>query len=102
MTLAQCGLRRIFPLATGTLLAIAMTACGSSGSSGSSGSGNAGSGASKLGSPITVLVTAPVNSPSSSLPQWIDAGKIYAAQVNAQGGWDGHQVNIVGCDNQVI
>jgi hypothetical protein len=101
MTLAQSGLRRIFPLATGALLAIAMTACGSSGSSGSS-SSNTGSGANKLGSPITVLVTAPVNSPSSSLPQWIDAGKIYAAQVNAQGGWDGHQVNIVGCDNQVI
>jgi hypothetical protein len=97
MPLTPGRTRRIFVTASVTALALAgAVACGSSSPS----TGGAGAKTSK--SPITVLVTAPINSPSSSLPQWIDAGKIYAKQINAKGGWDGHPVNIVGCDNQVI
>src|ERR1700722_9362963 len=97
MPLTPGSIRRIFAVASVTALALAgVVACGSSNSS----DGGAGTKASK--SPITVLVTAPINSPSSSLPQWVDAGKIYAKQINAKGGWGGHPVNIVGCDNQVI
>ena len=98
MQQAQSRVRRTLPLMSAVTLVLAVAACSSSSSSSSS----TGSASTGLKSPITVLVTAPVNSPAASLPQWIDTGKIYADAINAAGGWDGHKVNIVGCDNQVI
>jgi Periplasmic binding protein len=90
--------RQILAVVGVTALTVGAAACG-----GSSSKSTSDSSASKaLGSPITVMATAPVNSPASSLPQWIDAAKIYAQAVNAKGGWAGHRVTIVGCDNQVI
>jgi Periplasmic binding protein len=96
--LAKDRTRQILALVSVAALAVGVTGCSSSSSSSSSSS----AAAKTLGSPITVLVTAPVNSPAASLPQWINAAQIYADAVNADGGWGGHRVNIVGCDNQFI
>jgi hypothetical protein len=96
MTFRLYRFRWVVSLVGVIALVVAASACGSSSAS------TAGAAPKHLGSPITVMATAPINSPAVSLPQWIDAAKIYAQAVNAKGGWDGHQVKIVGCDNQVI
>jgi ABC-type branched-subunit amino acid transport system substrate-binding protein len=100
---------RALTLVAGAIaLVVAVSACGSTSSSTSSASSastsassTAGAASSPKGSPVTVLVTAPVNSPAVSLPQWFDISEIYAKQMNAAGGLDGHPVKIVTCDNQL-
>jgi hypothetical protein len=103
--------RALAAVAGAIALVLIVSACGnsSSGSQSSSGtsssaataSSSSGAASSATKSPVTVLATAPVNSPAVSLPQWNDAAQIYAKQTNAAGGWDGHPVKIVACDNQL-
>lgn len=85
----------------------ALAACASSGGQGSSAGSvpqagtTAGSqAAAPTGSPVTIMVTAPLSSPDFSVPEVASGAQAAAAAVNAAGGISGHPVRIVTCNDQ--
>ncbi|GAA4550220.1 ABC transporter substrate-binding protein [Pseudonocardia xishanensis] len=81
-----------FLVATASCLAITLAAaCGSS-------STTAGSGSS--GDVIKLMVIADLTAPGFSFPQIVTGAQAAVNEVNAAGGIDGHQVQLLSCDSQ--
>jgi branched-chain amino acid transport system substrate-binding protein len=60
--------------------------------------GGADSGAS--GDSVRILVSGPLSSPTFSVPQLLSGAKAAAASINAKGGIEGHQIEIISCNDQ--
>ncbi|WP_329410456.1 ABC transporter substrate-binding protein [Nocardia vinacea] len=80
-------LRKRLIFAQAVMVTATLAACGGSGSATS-------------GNTVKILVTAPLSSPAFSIPQVLSGAKAAAASINASGGVEGKQIEIVSCNDQ--
>jgi branched-chain amino acid transport system substrate-binding protein len=86
-------------LASAAAAALALAACGSSGGSGGTGSSTSG-GAKATKSPVTIMLLVTLNTPANNEPEAVAGAQAAARAINADGGINGHPVNIVSCNDQ--
>jgi ABC-type branched-subunit amino acid transport system substrate-binding protein len=108
---------RLYVLAVAQLVVVAMlmAACGGDDSGSQSASstsaaggsaattasgGSSGSAAAPSGTPIKVMVTAPVNTQLPPYPNIPAAAKVYESYINDKGGIAGHPLQLITCDNK--
>lgn len=88
--------------ATGALLALGVTACGNSGDSSqaaNTASKAAPSNVHFTGAPITVMTQSTYGNAETDQKDPITVAQAAAAQINAHGGIDGHQLIVLGCND---
>jgi ABC-type branched-subunit amino acid transport system substrate-binding protein len=76
------------------------TTAAAGGASATSAAGSSGSAAKPTGTPIKVMVTAPVNTQLPPYPNIPGAAKVYESYINDKGGIAGHPLQVIECDNK--
>src|SRR5881397_2765609 len=86
-------------LATVAVAALVITAAACGSSSSSKGSSTAPSGSDKQSGPIKIMVISTLQSALFGFPEAVDGAKAAVAKVNASGGINGQQVQILSCND---
>jgi ABC-type branched-subunit amino acid transport system substrate-binding protein len=84
------AIRRKLITGMALLAAMTLTACG----------GGSGGGGGASGPSVKILVAGPLSSPTFSIPQMVNGAEAAAAAINAAGGVDGHQIEVLSCNDQ--
>lgn len=106
MVLSSKRVRSVLGIAASVVLAIGVGACGSSKSSsgggegGSSASTESGSSSGAKGSPIKTLVISASDNEIYNYPSVWELAEVYAKDVNAKGGVNGHPLEVIQCNDR--
>jgi ABC-type branched-subunit amino acid transport system substrate-binding protein len=87
--------RHGYAVAAAMAVAVSVAACGSSGSSGSSSAGQPTSSSS-----IKVLALYTDHTGAANAPEIVAGAEAAAMAINKKGGIDGHQISVIGCNDQ--
>ena len=81
-------------------IATLVAGCGSNSSGGSASGGGSTSGGASSGAPVKVMIEGAISGPVYALPEMVTGAKAGVARINQEGGVNGHQVQLVVCDDQ--